>query len=188
MDEEDLAEVEEARKLKTVNDFSGLGSTEQDSIRKDFLMDLMKPGGETIGTKLLKKMGWREGQGVGPRVRRKARLDNGDADEENTHMFAPENPNGITFSRKDDRKGLGYAEDASLRKHERTKGEDEEGGRDGQDGRLLSQRKTSDKRNNRTGIGVGILNDTGSDDEDPYSVGPNLSYNRTIGGVKKKKA
>ena len=36
-------------------------------------------------------------------------------------------------------------------------------------------------------FGVGVLNDTGSDDEDPYDLGPRVSYNRVIGGPKKKK-
>jgi G patch domain-containing protein 1 len=45
--------------------------------------------------------------------------------------------------------------------------------------------KANDSR--RGGLGVGPLNDTGSDDEDPYSLGPQISYNKTIGGDKKKK-
>lgn len=39
----------------------------------------------------------------------------------------------------------------------------------------------------RSGFGVGIFNDNGSDDEDPYHIGPQISYNRVIGGDKKKK-
>ncbi len=37
------------------------------------LEDLIKPTRNTIGVKMLRKMGWREGQGVGPRIKRKLR-------------------------------------------------------------------------------------------------------------------
>lgn len=39
----------------------------------------------------------------------------------------------------------------------------------------------------KVAFGVGVLNDTGSDDEDPYSMGPQISYNRVIGGDKRPK-
>jgi len=35
--------------------------------------DMVKPTRNTIGVKMLKKMGWREGQGVGPKIKRKLR-------------------------------------------------------------------------------------------------------------------
>jgi G patch domain-containing protein 1 len=34
---------------------------------------------------------------------------------------------------------------------------------------------------------VGVLNDTGSDDEDPYAIGPSINYSKIIGGDKKKR-
>ena len=34
------------------------------------IQDLVKPTKSTIGAKLLKAMGWREGQGVGPKISR----------------------------------------------------------------------------------------------------------------------
>lgn len=37
------------------------------------LEDFVKPCRNTIGVKMLKKMGWREGQGVGPKIKRKLR-------------------------------------------------------------------------------------------------------------------
>ncbi|KAI9893535.1 MAG: hypothetical protein M1814_006331 [Vezdaea aestivalis] len=40
----------------------------------------------------------------------------------------------------------------------------------------------------RAAFGVGVLNDTGSDDEDPYSLGPQISLNRSMGTDKAKKA
>ncbi|AEO58957.1 hypothetical protein MYCTH_2128009 [Thermothelomyces thermophilus ATCC 42464] len=162
MDEEDLADAEEARKIQTQAAFSGLGSTADDATRRNGLMDLFRAEGDTMGTRLLKKMGWKEGQGIGPKVRRTARLelrsDTGDPGE--TYLFAPEDVPMISFARKTDHRGLGYEGETS-RKKEREK--------------------------SRGGIGVGILNDTGSDDEDPYEIGPRISYNRVIGGDKKKK-
>lgn len=75
MDEEDLAEAEEARNLQTADAFAGLGTASEKRSQDDNFMDILKTSGETMGAKLLKKMGWREGQGVGPKIRRKARLD-----------------------------------------------------------------------------------------------------------------
>lgn len=104
MDEEDVADAEEAKKLQTTDSFAGLGSTaEERSLREPF-SDLLKTTGETMGVKLLKRMGWREGQGVGPRVRRKARLDQeddpGGNGSDQTHLFAPENSKMISLVKK----------------------------------------------------------------------------------------
>lgn len=192
MDEEDLREQEESRKLQTAEGFAGFGTTEADATRRAGLMDLLKTGGETMGVKLLKKMGWREGQGIGPKVRRKANLGDtaatGDGPEK-TYLFAPENPPMVAFVRKTDHKGLGYEGEARLGEREATRDEPEDS--DSFFGRRLAAQgkdKPSKAREpRRGGLGVGILNDTGSDDEDPYSLGPQISYNRTIGGGKKKK-
>ncbi|CAG8896200.1 unnamed protein product [Penicillium nalgiovense] len=175
MDADDLREQEESRQLQTADEFAGFGSTELDATRRAGLMDILKTGGETMGVKLLKKMGWREGQGIGPKVRRKANLDESSApggDAEETYLFAPENPPMVAFIRKTDRKGLGFEGESRLESHN-------------------ALRPTRDppkpKEPRLGGLGVGPLNDTGSDDEDPYSLGPQISYNKTIGGDKKKK-
>lgn len=192
MDEEDLREQEESRKLQTAEGFAGFGSTDTDATRRAGLMDLLRTGGETMGVKLLKKMGWREGQGIGPKVRRKANLGDstapGDGPEQ-TYMFAPENPPMVTFVRKTDHKGLGYEGEARLEEHKTARDQPEDSD-SFFSGRLAIQGKdkpSKTKEPRREGLGVGILNDTGSDDEDPYSLGPQISYNRTIGGDKKKK-
>jgi G patch domain-containing protein 1 len=116
MDEEDIADQEDARRVETAEAFAGLGSTQDDSVRRGGFVDLFQVEGETMGTKLLKKMGWKEGQGVGPKVRRKARLEGlqkaGDNGE--MHLFAPENTRMISFVRKTDSKGLGYAGEEKL--------------------------------------------------------------------------
>ncbi|KAH0544091.1 hypothetical protein FGG08_001709 [Glutinoglossum americanum] len=199
MDEEDLADAAEAKRLETSNAFASLGSTEDDARRRGLLVDLFRPSGETMGVKLLKRMGWREGQGVGPKVRRKARTDSNDdfdgGDEAKTHLFAPENAHLISFTRKNDYKGLGYVGQEPLLGNEMPSsasrltnpGEDEEDEDTAFGSAPINPKKGKKKLPSRGGFGVGVLNDTGSDDEDPYEIGPRIAYNRTVGGDKKKK-
>ncbi|KAL8669163.1 MAG: hypothetical protein Q9168_006237 [Polycauliona sp. 1 TL-2023] len=198
MDEEDIADAEEARKLQTAETFAGFGTSAEDIRRKDVVMDILKTTGETMGVELLKRMGWREGQGIGPKVRRSAKLDEKDDPggvsngAQETHLFAPEDSKVITLIRKNDDKGLGFAGEgrldppdskaaaASAEKDE----EDEDIGVDA----LAPHRKAKNKKAQvRSGFGVGILNDDGSGDDDPYSMGPKISYSRVMGGDRKKK-
>jgi len=196
MDEEDMAEAEEARKLQTTDTFAGLGSTINETSQHDSFMDILKTSGETMGIKLLKKMGWREGQGVGPKVNRKARLEedqvmDGEAAQQ-THLFAPEDSSMISFIKKNDKKGLGFEGESKLAetqentKLRKTEGEDDDeaaGFGMPTNGNKVKKKKPE----RRGGFGVGILNDNGSGDEDPYAMGPQISYNRIVGGGKKKK-
>ncbi|MDI1490650.1 MAG: hypothetical protein OHK93_001854 [Ramalina farinacea] len=195
MDEEDLAEAEEAKKLQTSDAFAGLGSGSDNQGKKDTVMDLFRPTGETMGVKLLRKMGWREGQGVGPKVKRKAKLGDGQGeDQTESRSFAPENSLMISFNRKIDRKGLGFETEEGLFKstvekksRDRNGGEEEEG----TEVATFSTQSNGNKAKKKAvgakgGFGMGILNDNGSDDEDPYAIGPRISYNRVIGGDKKK--
>ena len=189
MDDEDIADAAEAQRVQTAEGFAGLGSTQDDAVRRGGLTHFFEIEGETMGVKLLKRMGWKEGQGVGPKVRRKARLDligNGDADA--THLFAPENTTMISFIKKNDHKGLGFDGETKSSSNglgcDAAKSEDED-----DPANLIASRVSKKKKPARggTGIGIGILNDTGSDDEDPYEIGPKISYNRVIGADKKKK-
>ncbi|RYP76491.1 hypothetical protein DL771_001725 [Monosporascus sp. 5C6A] len=198
MDVEDLADAAEREKLQTAQGFAGLGSTEEDGIRRGGVADLFRVRGETMGVKLLKRMGWKEGQGIGPKIRRKARLDvdggsRATLDDGQTYLFAPDNVSMIAFVKKTDRKGIGYEGESrlsSLRPESKTEAggsSDEEDG----DEPLLRRPNVSFAKKKpkpaRGGIGIGVLNDTGSDDDDPYEIGPRISYNRVIGGDKKKK-
>ncbi|EER27989.1 G-patch domain containing protein [Coccidioides posadasii C735 delta SOWgp] len=195
MDEEDLREAEEARKLHTTDEFAGFGSTATDPNRKAGLMDIFRVSGETMGVKLLKRMGWKEGQGVGPKVRRRANLHDGVDDSDQTYLFAPENSPMISFDRKDDYKGIGFQRESRLQYSSRSKREirsdDEDGGAGTFSGPNLSLGKMAANKKNkfpkRGGFGVGILNDTGSDEEDPYEMGPQLSYNRVLVDDRKSK-
>ncbi|KAK4103294.1 DUF1604-domain-containing protein [Parathielavia hyrcaniae] len=200
MDEEDLADAEESKRIQTQAAFSALGSTADDATRTSSLMGLLRAEGDTMGTKLLRRMGWKDGQGIGPKVRRTARLelraDGTDAGD--THLFAPENAPMISFVRKTDHKGLGYAGDTRLTPISRPTSvvgamDSEEDDNDqgvaisGRPKLTIAAGRKKERDKSRGGIGVGILNDTGSDDEDPYEIGPRISYNRVIGGDKKEK-
>ncbi|KAK5222015.1 hypothetical protein LTR72_006272 [Exophiala xenobiotica] len=194
MDEEDLREAEESRTISTSDEFAGFG-TDHDALRRSAAIDIFQPTEETIGSKLLARMGWREGQGIGPRVRRAADLGDDKEAASELHLFAPDDVEIVSFARKTDYKGLGYenelqgtnnvsgkrhgAHRKSLRQHDSSD--------DDTSSRPLALSKKPAVRPKKTGIGVGVLNDDGSDDEDPYSMGPRISYNKTLGGDKKTK-
>lgn len=190
MDDEDLDEAEEYRGLETSGDFAGFG-TAQDPTRRDAVVDLFCRPHDTIGVRLLGRMGWRQGQGIGARVRRSSNVGESPGSE---HLFAPDDVQIISIPQKADRKGLGYngqlsnvggtghSNYPSLRKPGSEHSSDEDRGH------LQLFRPKGKKRDPRSknGIGVGILNDEGSDDEDPYSIGPKISYGRVVGEKKVK--
>jgi G patch domain-containing protein 1 len=204
MDDEDMEDAEEARKLGTAETFTGLGSTEQYNTRSARLLDFFRPDGETMGVKLLKRMGWREGQGIGPRIRRAARTglhnDETRGSANDTFLFAPDDVSIIGFHKKNDRRGLGFEDGTGLgsiangadgRDEEPEPDEIPDHGRDSLNGNrqsTISKLKSKEgPKKTKGSFGMGILNDTGSDDDDdPYSMGPRISYNRVIGGEKKK--
>ncbi|KAJ6437853.1 GNAT family acetyltransferase [Purpureocillium lavendulum] len=195
MDEEDLADAAESQQIQTSQAFAGLGTAHQGAARPGGLMGLLKTEGNTMGLQLLRRMGWKDGQGIGAKVRRSARLDMAKpsgSDTAETHLFAPDNAPMIQFVRKTDRMGLGHRGQAKLQglagerdaKGEADDDDDEpdEGGRP-----LLLASRNPKPKPARGAFGVGVLNDNGSDEEDPYDIGPKIKYNRVIGGDKKKK-
>ncbi|XP_055767835.1 G patch domain-containing protein 1-like isoform X3 [Salvelinus fontinalis] len=143
MDEEDLGEHGIApRQITTTADFaSGRTDVIRDKARvitslsapipgDTVLEDLVAPARSSMGVELLRKMGWKDGQGVGPRVKRRlckqkadsrvfgsASPPNGSSesqDEEDGEFvpdnvtFAPKDVTPIDFTPKVDRHGLGY--------------------------------------------------------------------------------
>ena len=104
------------------------------------------------------------------------------------HLFAPENTRMIGFTRKSDRKGLGFAGEGSLETLSGRKGVDEDDECD-TDARILNRSRivAKPRKVKKSSFGVGVLNDTGSDDDDPYAIGPPINYSRIIGGDKKKR-
>ncbi|XP_063802063.1 G patch domain-containing protein 1 isoform X2 [Pseudophryne corroboree] len=144
MDDEDLGEFGIAPKeIMPTDDFA---SKTKDKVREKarelasvtapipgatILEDLIAPAKITIGVQLLRQMGWKEGQGVGPRTKRAARKQKSGGgmkmygcaqlpagseeseDEEEEYMpenvtFAPKDVIPVDFSVKDNVHGLGY--------------------------------------------------------------------------------
>ncbi|XP_059507791.1 G patch domain-containing protein 1 isoform X1 [Stegostoma tigrinum] len=145
MDEEDLKEHGIAPKgITTTDEFASkakdkiweksraLASLVAPIPGASILDDLIAPAKITIGVQLLRKMGWKEGQGLGPRVKRKLcrqhpetgvkvygcslpdEGSDGSQEEEDEHQpenvtFAPKDVIVMDFTPKDDRHGLGYS-------------------------------------------------------------------------------
>ena len=196
MDDEDLADAAEAQKVETSEAFAGLGSETASRTEKRGLTWLLRSEDDAMGHKLLRKMGWKDGQGIGPKVRRSARLEitRRDCDSsEVMHIFAPDDVPMVKFLRKTDRKGLGYEVGGDSLYHDGMNNRNEADPED--DNFLMRQAALSyvhdsdlkTKRTQKGGIGIGILNDNGSDDDDPYEMGPRIKYNRILGDDKKKK-
>lgn len=198
MDEEDLREAEEARQLQTTSEYAGFGEDQQRIGGRDgALMDLLRPSGETMGVRLLRRMGWREGQGIGPKVRRAARLGpNLDDVDGQTHLFAPENTQLVRFVQKSDSKGLGFFGEKKLSNAQLGPADNDNNDDDDDEsmdpfarialrpGAKAKGRQPQLPRP-KGGLGVGILNS--DDEEDPYEIGPRISYNRVLENSKKKK-
>ncbi|GAA5876541.1 hypothetical protein JCM3774_003131 [Rhodotorula dairenensis] len=168
MDEEDLAELASSRTIETSSSYasssrappkqtkeqeydpllglfggitpSAAGGTGSQPHFDQTLASLIQPSSSRVGLKLMRKMGWREGQGVGPRVsyeqrKRQAaeigvRLDDDDAEDDGgeatKHYYAPlDRPltliKGSTAS-KDKGWGLGYQPGMGLKETLRAEG------------------------------------------------------------------
>ncbi|KAI9458144.1 hypothetical protein BJY52DRAFT_437826 [Lactarius psammicola] len=179
MDEEDLAELRENQIMAGVKQqqqqgmFGATqiepahGDPEQDSIAASIQHALMPPLEDSPGVRLLKKMGWRPGQGVGPRVTWRARkiqdllaagksingvdIDALDDDEEaKRHMYPPRDTVVPRFSMKSDSYGIGYTAGPGLVES-------------------LGQKRPEVKGPRlAAGFGLGALNEAEDDDVDVY--------------------
>lgn len=187
MDEEDLAAATESRHLETASQFAGVGATRQNDHASPFALFATQE--DTMGVKIAQKMGWRRGQGIGPKVRRTARSDDdATGTTEPAYLFAPQDARMMPASREEvHRKGLGQVSEARL-------GERQDKDMDQSptlDLHYLGAPKVSNAikkmTNKKSSFGVGVLNDTGSDDDDPYELGPKITLNKTIGKDRKAK-
>lgn len=132
MDEEDLESMRSQQKVAVNQEFDILGGTQAEMQAKAgpsseaFLLNMVQPGASKIGEKLLRKMGWREGQGIGPRISAKARRRQAkelgirlDLEEEDDamvdkHLFAPLDRPLVLYPEKTNAWGLGYKAGATL--------------------------------------------------------------------------
>ncbi|KZV64668.1 hypothetical protein PENSPDRAFT_757084 [Peniophora sp. CONT] len=172
MDDEDLAEHREEQLMKGVHaqrDTFGAtpsASGEDDSMAQSIQRALMPPPEDSPGMILLRKMGWRPGQGVGPRITWRQRkiqdilasgrsLNDVDIDalaaeegeEVTKHMFAPRDTVAPILPRKKDAHGLGFVAG------------------DGLGGRSIGVSKGPKLS---SGFGLGALNEADDDDLDVY--------------------
>ncbi|EHB00853.1 G patch domain-containing protein 1 [Heterocephalus glaber] len=144
MDEEDLSEFGIAPKvIVTTDDFASKTKDRlQEKARQlaaatapipgaTLLDDFITPAKLSVGFELLRKMGWKEGQGIGPRTKRRSRRQKpdpgvkiygcalppggseGSEDEDNDYLpdnvtFAPKDVTPVDFTPKDDVHGLEY--------------------------------------------------------------------------------
>lgn len=167
MDEEDLADLAESQQVSTKAQFEGIGEGAQSRKPVDLFEDMLRPKEDTMGIKLLRKMGWRQGQGIGPRVKRTMMDDSDDEANESgkTYSLAPINTAVIDLQRKTNTQGLGYTTLPGLeRKTEKP---------------VKKQVTSNSKFGMRGSMGIGVLNE--DDDEDPYDVGfTKDQYSRTV--------
>ena len=187
MDEEDKAAAAEARELETVQSFATIGRVGE--TQNDAFFGMFVTEEETMGIKIAQKMGWRRDQGVGRKIKRAAHLDDGRtvSDNPSAYSFAPKDTRMMPIAREDvNRKGLGYQAESRLG----VVSENEPEKRPMLALPFLEGPKAHTPKKpalKKSSFGVGVLNDTGSDDEDPYELGPKITFNKTLGKEKKTK-
>ncbi|WVF68630.1 hypothetical protein IAT40_003400 [Kwoniella sp. CBS 6097] len=136
MDEEDLQSMRDDRKLENTDTFRSdtFGGTKEELAGKNLpssLESLIAPAKSSIGEKLLQKLGWRPGQGIGPRVTlRRLKIQEGrlatgrpgvsqddediDDAEAGKHTFAPRDARLLVYDAKEDRQGLGFVKGSGM--------------------------------------------------------------------------
>ncbi|KAF9901174.1 hypothetical protein EC991_006430 [Linnemannia zychae] len=123
--------LSDATRITATDDFGSTGSAQRDLARKsaaamsmrasgsilgalpdNMIDDLIIPASESIGVRLLKRMGWKPGQGIGPRVSRRQRHPTDDTlsddDTPGDITFAPVDSAVILFNNKSNHFGLGF--------------------------------------------------------------------------------
>ncbi|KAI8976750.1 hypothetical protein BDB01DRAFT_844386 [Pilobolus umbonatus] len=128
MDEEDLEDMAQSRKLVATEEFDILGGTERElaarkqQLKEDeerggvglgsSLMNMIGPSKDSIGIRLLRKMGWKPGQGIGARTSKRQRITESDDESDDEFLkdvtFAPHDTPIEDYKPKRDTYGLGY--------------------------------------------------------------------------------
>ncbi|KAG1816446.1 uncharacterized protein BJ212DRAFT_1354770 [Suillus subaureus] len=175
MDEEDLTGMHDDQKLIDEHEQMDLlgtqdemrkraeGADKKDAITLALERSLLPAPKDSVGARILKKMGWRIGQGIGPRITWRQRemafgrdpdVPSDDIDEEaKKHLYAPRDTPLIIVERKDNFHGLGY--DPGLGLHASL-------------GVAPETSKQSNGPRLAGGFGLGALNDADDDDLDVY--------------------
>ncbi|PPQ65162.1 hypothetical protein CVT24_011025 [Panaeolus cyanescens] len=203
MDEEDLQDIRDSQKLVDNTeqmDFTGSSTASRhiqgvsneikDPLTSALESTLLPTARESVGAKILMKMGWRIGNGIGKRLTLKKRkeqdanaidphtgmklvgqsLNIADDDEEaNKHTYPPRDIPVLVVKRKDNFHGLGYVPELSL--NDRLAGEGRAGAGDGKGGSGSAGPRIAG------GFGLGALNDADEDDLDVYD-GDQAARNR----------
>lgn len=141
------------------------------AITKALEASLLPTPNDSAGARIFKKMGWRVGQGVGPRVTWRQRrkqdiaastgthadqdLPPSDDEEASKHTYAPRDTPMLIVERKEDSHGIGYTPGMGL--------SESLGGKGG--------KATSKGPNLSAGFGLGAVNDADEDDLDIYDGG-----------------
>ncbi|KAF9903981.1 hypothetical protein BX616_001453 [Lobosporangium transversale] len=183
MDEEDKQMLSDSARLVATSDFDTIGSSRRDLEHKratarhmqesggilgalpDTLIDdLVVPSSEPVGIRLLKRMGWKPGQGIGPRVsRRQRKPEDGpisDEDIPTNVSFAPIDSAIVIFTNKTNRQGLGYDPYRDAPEFDRSLQSEKE-----------SKYLSSQSEGKKATFGFGAFDDD-DDEDDVYGSGP----------------
>lgn len=131
---------------------------------------LAPPASDSVGARILKKMGWRIGQGIGPRITYSQKLAHerergipvprddkeGEDEEAKKHMYPRRDTPLLFVQRKDNSHGLGYTPGMGLNDSLGRGGGGDERDAEGRGPKLSA------------GFGLGALNDADEDDLDVY--------------------
>ncbi|KAG8861495.1 hypothetical protein FRB96_002944 [Tulasnella sp. 330] len=189
MDDEDMSEMKDGQRLIDAADPDLLGGTEAEMRRRgateeddslaSSIRNLIPATEDSVGAKLLQKMGWRPGQGVGPRVTY-AKLKQQDIratssiqpsskpdmiDEEAAkHTFAPRDTQIPSYQAKADFFGLGYSRGPGLQAATTSD----------------STKSVVSGPNISAGFGLGASNEADEDDLDVYDGGQDRHTGRRL--------
>ncbi|EJD07516.1 uncharacterized protein FOMMEDRAFT_137805 [Fomitiporia mediterranea MF3/22] len=186
MDEEDLTELRDSQKLVDTTEEmdlnfwerrkAGEATEEKDSITSALEAALLPAPRDSVGAQILKKMGWRVGHGIGPKISYEHRKrqdalshapagsgedlqDVEDHEEAKKHLYPPRDTRVPVFKRKDNKHGLGYEPGMGLSDIVAS----EAGGK--------GNKKPMQGPDISAGFGLGALNDADDDDLDVYDRG-----------------
>ncbi|KIY64089.1 hypothetical protein CYLTODRAFT_381352 [Cylindrobasidium torrendii FP15055 ss-10] len=181
MDAEDMQDIREGRSVVDNTDEMQFGSNimqstgqDDESLASVLRATTLPAAQDSAGARILKKMGWKLGQGIGPRVTLRQRKlqdkqafvsgrvaagdlltgeDDSVDDEAAKHKYPPRDTPVVVFRRKENAHGVGYLPGTRL---------DEEGRKQGNapKGPTIS-----------AGFGLGAVNEADDDDVDIYDSG-----------------